>query len=396
MSRISSAVNAKNPFDTTTRPRWLPPLSSILFTTVALILVMSLLMVASASIPFAQTKGLGDSYFFVHQLSYMIFGAALGWVAYKMPLKLTFRLDVIMGLMGLCLLAILYTVMAGSVINGSRRWIEIGGINFQPVEMAKLLMILFTADFVVRRSEEVRYSYTGFIRLAVIAAVLALIIMLQPDFGSVVIIACCTAAMIFVAGLPKRLFMIILGIMATAGTIGVMSAQYRLRRAMSFLDPFDDLRDSDYQLGRSIVAFARGEWTGVGYGESVQKLSHLPEAHTDFLLAITGEELGFVGVMFLLLLELTLIICVMRISYTALRRRQSRISYFAFGVGVLFFGQVFVNAGMTMGLLPTKGLTMPFFSYGGSSMVVNLIIIGILLRILKESPTIPPNECRYY
>lgn len=396
ISRLSAPSSNAQPPSGDSKFGWLPPLNSILFTTVAMILVMSLLMVASASMPFAQTKHLGDTYFFFHQLGYIAIGAMLGWITYKIPLKLTFRLDFIMGFMVLCVLAIVYTVVAGSVINGSRRWIEIGGINFQPVEMAKLLMILFTADFVVRRSEEVRYHWTGFIRLAVIAAILALVIMLQPDFGSVVIIACCTAAMIFVAGLPKRLFLIILGIMATAGTIGILSAQYRLRRAMSFLDPFDDLRDSDYQLGRSIVAFARGEWTGVGYGESVQKLSHLPEAHTDFLLAITGEELGFVGVVFLLLLQLCLIFCVMKISFTALQRRQSRLSYFAFGIGVLFFGQVFVNAGMTMGILPTKGLTMPFFSYGGSSMVVNLIIIGILMRIIKESPNIPPSECRYY
>lgn len=389
-------VNASQGFTKTTAFRWLPPISSVLLTTVVIILVMSLLMVASASMPFAENKSLSDSYFFAHQLGYIFFGAGLGYIAYRLPLKWTFRLDVIMTMMAFCVVAIVYTILAGSVINGSRRWIEIGGINFQPVEMAKLLMILFTADFVVRRSDEVRYSYTGFIRLALIAAVLALVIMLQPDFGSVVIIACCTAAMIFVAGLPKRLFMIILGIMAAAGTVGVLSAQYRLRRAMSFLDPFDDLRDSDYQLGRSIVAFARGEWAGVGYGESVQKLSHLPEAHTDFLLAITGEELGFVGVALLLLLQICLISCVMRISYVALKRHQSRISYFAFGVGVLFFGQVFVNAGMTMGLLPTKGLTMPFFSYGGSSMVVNLIIVGILLRIIKESPHIPASECRYY
>lgn len=389
-------VNASQGFTKTASFSWLPPLNSVLLTTVAMILVMSLLMVASASIPFAQNKNLSDSYFFVHQLGYMLFGAGLGYIAYRLPLRWTFRLDVIMAMMGLCVLAIIYTILAGSVINGSRRWIEIGGINFQPVEMAKLLMILFTADFVVRRSDEVRYSYTGFVRLALIAAILALVIMLQPDFGSVVIIACCTAAMIFVAGLPKRLFLIILGIMAAAGTVGILSAQYRLRRAMSFLDPFDDLRDSDYQLGRSIVAFARGEWTGVGYGESVQKLSHLPEAHTDFLLAITGEELGFIGVALLLLLQICLIACIMRISYIALKRHQSRISYFAFGVGVLFFGQVFVNAGMTMGLLPTKGLTMPFFSYGGSSMVVNLIIIGLLLRIIRESPHIPASECRYY
>lgn len=175
-----------------------------------------------------------------------------------------------------------------------------------------------------------------------------------------------------------------------------MGASYRLKRVTSFLDPFDDLKNSDYQLGRSIVAFARGEWFGVGYGESIQKLSHLPEAHTDFLLAITGEELGLVGVSFLLVLQIILVTTVMRISYQALARHQTRLSYFAFGVGILFFGQIFVNAGMTMGMLPTKGLTMPFFSYGGSSMVVNLIIVGLLMRIIKESPTIPANQCRYY
>ena len=376
--------------------RWMPSLRSVLMTTVAMILVISLLMVSSASIPFAQSKNLGDFYFFTHQLAYIVIGMMFGYVMYKTPLKITFRLDIILVAMFMCVLAIIYTVLAGSVINGSRRWIEIGGINFQPVEMAKLLMILFTADYLVRRSEEVRYSMAGFLRLAGIAGVLSLVIMLQPDFGSVVVIMGCTAAMMFVGGLPKRLLMIIMGIMTVGGFIGITSAQYRLKRVMSFLDPFDDLRNSDYQLGRSIVAFARGEWFGVGYGESVQKLSHLPEAHTDFLLAITGEELGFFGVMFLLFLQLCLIATVMRISFNALKRRQSRLSYFAFGVGVLFFGQVFVNAGMTMGMLPTKGLTMPFFSYGGSSMVVNLIIIGILLRILKESPAIPPNESRYY
>ena len=173
-------------------------------------------------------------------------------------------------------------------------------------------------------------------------------------------------------------------------------ASYRIRRVTSFLDPFDDLRDTDYQLGRSIVAFARGEWTGVGYGESIQKLSHLPEAHTDFLLAITGEELGFFGVSFLLILEIIMIWVIMKVSYDTLKRRQGRLSYFAFGVGVLFFGQVFINAGMTMGLLPTKGLTMPFFSFGGSSMVINLMMMGVLLRVMKDSPKIAPSDSRYY
>ncbi|WP_253858334.1 putative lipid II flippase FtsW [Moraxella atlantae] len=376
--------------------RWLPSLGGLLTTTVATIMVMSLLMVASASIPFAHNKHLGDFYFFYHQLMYMGIGLVLGVGAYYIPLRQMFRLGFIMSILGLCLLAILYTLAFGSVINGSRRWIELGGVNFQPAELAKLAMIMFTADYLVRRSDELRNEWRGFVRLTLIAAFLALFIILQPDFGSVVIIAGCTAAMTFVGGLPIRQFFIVMGAMFVAAVVGIVSEGYRLKRAMSFIDPFDDLADSDYQLGRSIVAFARGEWFGVGYGNSVQKLSHLPEAHTDFLLAITGEELGFVGVAFLLSLEILLIVLVMTVSYQALKRRQSRLSYFAFGVGVLFFGQMFVNAGMTMGLLPTKGLTMPFFSYGGSSMVINLIIVGILLRIIKDSPNIERSQCRYY
>ena len=394
-SSLSSSLSA-NSVSTKKSRQWIPPINSVLLTTVATIMVFSLLMVASASIPFAQTKKLGDFYFFYHQLAYMGIGAILGLLVYFIPLRKTFRLDFIMYALLACLLLIIYTLIGGSVINGSKRWIELGGINFQPSELAKLLMILYTSDYLVRRSEEIRNHWKGFLRLTLIAMGLILFIMLQPDFGSVVIIATCIAAMIFVGGLPMRQFFIIMGAMFLAGTMAIMGASYRLKRVTSFLDPFDDLKNSDYQLGRSIVAFARGEWFGVGYGESIQKLSHLPEAHTDFLLAITGEELGLVGVSFLLVLQIILVTTVMRISYQALARHQTRLSYFAFGVGILFFGQIFVNAGMTMGMLPTKGLTMPFFSYGGSSMVVNLIIVGLLMRIIKESPTIPANQCRYY
>ena len=396
MPAPSSVSQPLRPAHLGSKSGWLPPLNVILLTTIATIMVFSLLMVASASIPFAQTKKLGDFYFFYHQLAYMAIGAILGLGAYFTPMRKIFRLDFIMYALVFCVLLIIYTLIGGSVINGSRRWIEFGGINFQPTEMAKLLMILFTSDYLVRRSEEIRNHWKGFLRLTCIAFLLALLIMSQPDFGSVVIIASCIAAMIFVGGLPKHQFLIVLGAMFVAGVISIVGASYRFKRLTSFLDPFDDLKNSDYQLGRSIVAFARGEGFGVGYGESIQKLSHLPEAHTDFLLAITGEELGFVGVAFLLVLQIILIATVMRISYQALARHQSRLSYFAFGVGMLFFGQVFVNAGMTMGMLPTKGLTMPFFSYGGSSMVVNLIIVGVLLRIIKDSPNIPANKCRYY
>lgn len=379
-----------------TQSRWLPSLRSVLLTTVGAIMVMSLLMVASASMPFAQSKHLGNLYFFERQLAYMLGGMAAAWGVTRIPLRHIFNFERIFWVMVLCILAIVYTVLFGASINGSRRWIEFGGINFQPAELTKLVMIIFTADFMMRRSDEVRNSWTGLIRMTCIASMSVLVIMLQPDFGSVVIIAGCIAAMIFVGGLPIRQFLIIFGAMTVMGIVAILTASYRLKRVLSFMDPFDDLQDTDYQLGRSLVAFGRGEFSGVGYGESVQKLSHLPEAHTDFLLAITGEELGFVGVAFLLCLQAVLLITVMKISYDTLKRHQNRLSYFAFGVGVLFFGQILVNGGMNMGLLPTKGLTMPFFSYGGSSMVVNLIIIGILLRILHESPRIPPQESRHY
>lgn len=376
--------------------RWLPSLSSTLMTCVGMILVMSLLMVASASIPFAQTKNLNEFRFFYSQAIYILLGLGLGTLMYFVPLRRLFRTDTAFVLMLVSLVMILYTVIGGTFINGSKRWIELGFANFQPAELAKFAMILFAADFLVRRVDEVRYQMKGFFRLAGILTIMVFAIMLQPDFGSVVMIVGTVAAMIFVAGLPMRLVMALAGMLATATVLAITMASYRIRRVTSFLDPFDDLRDTDYQLGRSIVAFARGEWTGVGYGESIQKLSHLPEAHTDFLLAITGEELGFFGVSFLLILEIIMIWVIMKVSYDTLKRRQGRLSYFAFGVGVLFFGQVFINAGMTMGLLPTKGLTMPFFSFGGSSMVINLMMMGVLLRIMKDSPKIAPSDSRYY
>lgn len=392
------ALFSSNPvnFSQNSQSSWLPSLRSVLLTTVGAIMVMSLLMVASASMPFAQSKNLDNLYFFERQLGYMLVGMAVAWGLTRVPLRHIFSFERVFWVMLLCIAAIVYTVVFGASINGSRRWIEFGGINFQPAELTKLVMIIFTADYIMRRSDEVRNSWAGFIRLTCIAAGSVLVIMLQPDFGSVVIIVGCVAAMIFVGGLPKRQFLIIIGAMTVMGTVGIMSAKYRVQRVLSFMNPFDDLRNTDYQLGRSLVAFGRGELTGVGYGNSVQKLSHLPEAHTDFLLAITGEELGFLGVALLICLQAVLLATIMKISYDTLKRHQNRLSYFAFGIGVLFFGQILVNGGMTMGMLPTKGLTMPFFSYGGSSMVVNLMIIGILLRILKESPHIAPKDSRYY
>ncbi|MGP4713966.1 MULTISPECIES: putative lipid II flippase FtsW [unclassified Psychrobacter] len=374
----------------------MPSAGAILLASVGCMLVFSLLMVASASIPYALSRGMTELHFFTNQLTYIGIGlvaAALPY--YFVPLKTLYKTEtqfLLLAITGLLLLATLFS----TPVNGAKRWLDLGVINFQVAELAKLVMIVFVSDFVVRRSFEVRNGWDGFLRIILVVGMITIFLLLQPDFGSFVVILGTVFAIFYIAGAPYKQFLA-LGAVAVGGVIlMVTTAQYRLVRVMSFLDPFDDVQDTDYQLARSLIAFGRGQFTGVGYGESVQKLSHLPEAHTDFLLAITGEELGFVGVTMILLLEALIIGSAMRISYNALKRNQMRMSYTAFGIGVVFIAQTIINAAMNMGAIPTKGLTMPFFSYGGSSMLISLVMVALLLKIHRESPNIEKSQGRYY
>ena len=374
----------------------MPSARAILLSCVGCMLVLSLLMVASASIPFALSRGLTELKFFYNQLLYMGIGLTIAAVSYHfVSLKRLYRTEtqfMLLAITGLLLVATLFS----TPINGSKRWLTLAGFNFQVAELAKLVMIIFVSDFVVRRSFEVRNGWDGFLRIALVVGLMTVLLLAQPDFGSFVVILGTVFAIFYIAGAPYKQF-IALGAVAVGGAVlMVATVQYRLVRVMSFLDPFDDVQDTDYQLARSLIAFGRGQFSGVGYGESVQKLSHLPEAHTDFLLAITGEELGFVGVTMILILEALIIGSAMRISYNALKRRQMRMSYTAFGIAVVFIAQTIINAAMNMGAIPTKGLTMPFFSYGGSSMLISLVMVAVLLKIYKESPEIEKSQCRYY
>ena len=359
-------------------------------------LVLSLLMVASASIPFALSRGLIELKFFYNQLLYMGIGLAIAAVSYHLvSLKRLYRTEtqfMLLAITGILLVATLFS----TPINGSKRWLTLGGFNFQVAELAKLVMIIFVSDFVVRRSFEVRNGWDGFLRIALVVGLMTVLLLAQPDFGSFVVILGTIFAIFYIAGEPNKQFIALIAVAVGGAVLMVATVQYRLVRVMSFLDPFDDVQDTDYQLARSLIAFGRGQFSGVGYGESVQKLSHLPEAHTDFLLAITGEELGFVGVTMILILEALIIGSAMRISYNALKRRQMRMSYTAFGIAVVFIAQTIINAAMNMGAIPTKGLTMPFFSYGGSSMLISLVMVAVLLKIYKESPEIEKSQCRYY
>lgn len=374
----------------------MPSAGSVLITSVSCLMVLSLIMVASASIPFANMHDIKQLYFFEHQLMYMGLGLIAGFMAYKVRLLWLYDMFTLVSALLIVIALLLATLLFGDAINGSKRWIEIGPFNFQVAELAKLVMVMFTADFVVRRGTEVRHGYGGIFRMGALVTVLVGLFLSQPDFGSLVIIIGVILAIFFVAGAPwsQSGFLLLFGLVGAA--YAVMFQEYRMTRATSFLDPFDDIQGSDYQLARSLIAFGRGEMTGVGYGESVQKLAHLPEAHTDFLLAITAEELGFVGVITILALEALVVASAMRISYIALKNRQMRLSYTAFGFAVIFIGQGVINAGMNMGLMPTKGLTLPFFSYGGSSILISLIMVGILLNIHKKTSQIPTAQCRHY
>lgn len=374
----------------------MPSAGSVLITSVSCLMVLSLIMVASASIPFANMHDIEQLYFFKHQLMYMGLGLVAGLMVYKVRLLWLYDMFTLVSALLIVIALLLATLMFGDAINGSKRWIELGPFNFQVAELAKLVMVMFTADFVVRRGTEVRHGYGGIFRMGAVVTILVVLFLSQPDFGSLVIIIGVILAIFFVAGAPWSQSGVLLLFGLVGAAYAVMFQEYRMTRASSFIDPFDDIQGSDYQLARSLIAFGRGEVTGVGYGESVQKLAHLPEAHTDFLLAITAEELGFVGVMTVLVLEALVVASAMRISYIALKNRQMRLSYTAFGFAVIFIGQGVINAGMNMGLMPTKGLTLPFFSYGGSSMLISLMMVGILLNIHKKTSKIPAAQCRHY
>lgn len=363
---------------------FMPSARTCLLTSLAILMILSLIMVASASIPETVESHLPALKFFWAQLSYMSIAICVGMIFYFIPLKWLYH-PALLSIFTALLIVLLAMTMFAEPIKGSRRWLSIGSMSFQPAEYAKFLMVFVTAEYVTRRSYEVRNSIVPIVRILLWYFPTIIFLKIQPDFGSIVMLVGVMVMIFWVAGAPAfSYFWVLVGVLLV-GSLMMLDADYRISRVVSFLDPFDDVQDTDFQLSRSLVALARGEWTGVGYSNSVFKLSHLPEAHTDFLLAVTGEEFGFLGVALVLFLEFVIVASIMRISYNALARNQAKLSYTCFGFAVLIFGQVLVNAGMNLGIMPPKGLTMPFFSYGGSAMLFFAMMIATVLNIDKNS-----------
>lgn len=359
-------------------------LNVMIFCVIALLLIGSI-MVASASMPYAASSiptG-NELHFFTRHLFYLCIAGFCAFCAYKIPLKAWFD-QLHWGLLLVSLVLLCAVLVVGKEVNGSARWLQIGGITFQPSELAKFAMLLFTADYMVRREKQVKETIITLSRLAVMFALIITPIATQ-DLGAAIVVFVSMSVIIILAGTPLKALFMVFG--SAVVFVGLMIAltPWRVDRVLSFLDPWTDKHGSGYQLSQSLIAFGRGEITGVGLGQSVQKLAYLPEAHTDFMLAITAEEFGFIGVFTVFGLSFLLVACCMRIGFIALRNQHMRSGYLAYGIAAVFLFQLCVNAGMNMGLAPVKGLTLPFISYGGSSLVVCSVMIAVMIRIAKDT-----------
>jgi len=273
----------------------------------------------------------------------------------------------------------------GVRVNGARRWLNLGIARFQVVEAVKLALVVYLASYLVRHQHTVQHLFMGALKPVLIASVVTVLLLLQPDFGSAVLLFAITLMMIFVAGVRLR-YLALVGMAVTAGMAVVAMAQpYRVRRLTNFMDPFEHKYDSGFQLVQALIAIGRGEWTGVGLGGSVQKLFYLPEMHTDFIFSVYAEETGFMGVLLMVGLFLLLIWRIFAVSRQALVQGNLFGAYAAAGIGAWLALQAFLSMGVNLGLLPTKGLTLPLISSGGSAMLMNLLALAVVLRISYEN-----------
>jgi cell division protein FtsW len=355
------------------------------FGPVAALLLVGLVMVASASIGISDREMGAPFFYFQRQLMFVGLGLVAAMIAMTIPTAVWEKYSMVLLGLGVALLVIVLVPGIGHEVNGSRRWLRLGIMNFQVSELARVLLLTYVASYAVRRADELRASFKGFIRPVAVLGGAAVLLLLEPDFGAATVLLATGVAVLFLAGarITHLLVPIVLGV-AAMGTLAITSA-YRLRRLTAFRNPWEDPFNSGFQLVQSLIAIGRGEWFGVGLGSSVQKLFYLPEAHTDFVFAVLAEEFGFVGVVVVLSLFALLVGRALTISRNAARAGLQFQSYVAASIGIWLGLQAFVNIGVNMGLLPTKGLTLPLLSYGGSSMLVTLAWLGLLLRVHHET-----------
>lgn len=382
---FSSGVNAVRPGRTT-----MPSVDIPLLMMASALVVFGLLMVYSASIALAdgpRYESYGRYYFVLRHGMFIVIGLLSAMVTFSMPMKFWEQFAAPLFVLCLALLVIVLVPGIGREVNGARRWLPLGPVNFQPSELMKVGVLLYAADYTMRKQEHMQNFLRGFLPMACALAVVGILLLLEPDLGAFMVIVAIAVGILFIGGINGRLFSVLLAILVGSFLLLIWLSPWRRERLFVYLDPWnpENAYGSAYQLSHSLIALGRGEWFGVGLGSSVEKLHYLPEAHTDFIVAVIGEELGFVGLMCLLAVFLFLIWRGFEIGRQAIAMDRIFNGLVAQGVALWFGVQTFINVGVCLGLLPTKGLTLPMVSYGGTGIVMNLVAMALLVRVDYEN-----------
>lgn len=356
--------------------------------TIAIVLAISLLglvMVTSASVSIASQET-GQAFFYLErQLVLMLIGSACAVLLFYIRTPLLEKFSVPLLVAACAMLVLVFVPGLGHTVNGSRRWLQLAGLNFQASELARVLVLVYVASYAVRREQELRTTFSGLAKPLGLLVMVGALLLGEPDFGAATVLFATGFGMLFIAGARLR-YVIAMTLIAGVGfAVVAVSSSYRMRRLTTFLNPWADPYNSGFQLTQSLIAIGRGQWFGVGLGQSVQKLFYLPEAHTDFLFAVLAEELGLAGVVATLALFLALVWRSFYIARLASDTGLKFQAYLAAAFGLWVGIQAFINMGVNMGVLPTKGLTLPFMSYGRSSLIVSLAWVGVLLRVYHEA-----------
>ena len=356
----------------------------VLLTITLALLLGGFVILASASISISDNATNNPFFYVQRQLIAAAIGGVAGFVCLFIPMQVWRSLGPLLLMTGLALLVVVLLPGIGHEVNGSTRWLRLGVINLQVSEPARLCFLLYIAGYLVRRNKSLREEFTGFLRPMIVLTIACVLLLAEPDFGAAVVLLATALVMLFVAGARIRDFLVFFLAAILAMAALVLAAPYRMKRVTGFLDPWSDPFNSGFQLTQSLIAIGRGEWFGVGLGESVQKLFYLPEAHTDFVFAVYAEEFGLLGSLVLIALFLALLWRVFKLAMRAADAERFFEAYIAIGLVTWLGLQAFINIGVNMGLLPTKGLTLPLISYGRSSLIITMICIALLLRIHHE------------
>ncbi|MCW8851960.1 MAG: putative lipid II flippase FtsW [Gammaproteobacteria bacterium] len=381
-SRLTSFKSPRNQLTHWFDLEDLDPVLTIAFIS---LLTIGVIMVASSSISVADRNFSNPFYYLQRQLVFVAIGMFAALSVFKIRLVQWEKSGMALLLFALFLLVLVLVPGIGKTVNGSTRWLPLGVFNLQVSELVKLFLVIYVAGYLVRHGDAVRSSLWGFLKPMLMVGLAGLLLLIEPDFGATVVIMGTVLGMTFLAGARFIQFISFVMIFASAAMMLVVTSPYRMQRLTSFANPWADPFDSGFQLTQSLIAIGTGGWFGTGLGGSVQKLFYLPESHTDFLFAVLSEELGFVGVSIVVLLYAALFFRSLKIASQAERAGNYFAAYMAYGIGIWLSMQAVINMGVNVGLLPTKGLTLPLMSYGGSSLIVCCIAIGLLMRIHYET-----------